>query len=307
MGQFSIHDLAEFSGIKQHTIRIWEQRYSFLAPQRASSTHRTYTAEELNVFLNVVLLNQNGLKISRIDRMSLAEKLEVLSKVMDQQQKAVHDLIICMAKMDGQGFDGVLKHAVLTWGIHDTLQQILLPFCDMVGLLENSSVKKYAENILLVRQSIKGALYAGIAASKGDEQEEAALLFLPPGEVHEFTLLYLHYMLQMNGIRSLYLAQVTQFGHLELICRKIKPRYIVTHCSKRSGAIRELVSFIEKIPGLLPRAVLLTIETSVPQSKSSSLHMHAAALPDALEAILQHEGRAANETSDLCPVPPDAR
>src|SRR5688500_3796634 len=104
MANFSINDLSELSGLKKHTIRVWEQRYSFLKPKRSQSQHRSYTAEELVVLLDAALLNNNGYKVSLIDKMSLEKKLLAFSRMVDNQQKAVLELIIQMARMDAAAF-----------------------------------------------------------------------------------------------------------------------------------------------------------------------------------------------------------
>ncbi|HVG42094.1 MAG TPA: MerR family transcriptional regulator [Chitinophagaceae bacterium] len=292
MRHFSIKDLAEFSGLKQHTIRIWEQRYSFLQPQRSQSSHRTYTAEELNVLLDVVLLNQNGYKISRIDKMTLEEKLQIFSKVVDQQQKAVHELIIHMAKMDAEGFEMALDSCMLTWGIHVTIQQILLPFCNMVGLLQTNGTKNYVENIIVVQQIIKQKLYTGIEkATATVDKKEKVLLFLPPGELQEITMLYLQYVLKTNGYTTVYLGHQLTVSYLNMISQHTKPQYIITHITKRSSTNHKSLSdFVLKMPGQLPQTKFISIEKPLtPACNAHQQYMYAATLPDVFEIMLQKE------------------
>src|SRR5688500_2615172 len=131
MTQFSIKDLADFSGIKPHTIRIWEQRFNFLKPSRTETARRVYNPEELNLFLEVMLLNQNGYKISKIAGMSMEDKLRLIEKMDESQQKlrTINELIIAMAEMDKDKFEQILHISIRFWGLDSTLMEVLLPFC----------------------------------------------------------------------------------------------------------------------------------------------------------------------------------
>ena len=61
--QYAIKDLERLSGIKAHTLRIWEQRYGILKPERTDTNIRYYTAEDLKRILNISLLSRIILKI----------------------------------------------------------------------------------------------------------------------------------------------------------------------------------------------------------------------------------------------------
>ena len=103
MNSFTIKDLENLSGIKAHTIRIWEQRYSFLKPQRTDTNIRHYSNEELKAILNIALLNKYGYKISHIDKMSLPEindKLLSLSQSQAQQERIVNELIQLLVDLE---------------------------------------------------------------------------------------------------------------------------------------------------------------------------------------------------------------
>jgi DNA-binding transcriptional MerR regulator len=111
MNAFTIKDLELLSGIKAHTIRIWEQRYGFLKPQRTDTNIRYYTNDELKTVLNIALLNKYGFKISHIDRMSYPEikdKIVSLSQSQAQQERAINDLIHHMVDMKIEDFEALL-------------------------------------------------------------------------------------------------------------------------------------------------------------------------------------------------------
>src|SRR5436189_6274760 len=111
MNSFTIKDLENLSGIKAHTIRIWEQRYTFLKPQRTDTNIRYYSNEELKTVLNIALLNKFGFKISHIDRMNFTEindKLVNLSQHQAQQERTVNELIGYMIDLDLDRFEDLL-------------------------------------------------------------------------------------------------------------------------------------------------------------------------------------------------------
>ena len=282
MANFSIKDLAEFSGIKPHTIRIWEQRYSFLQPQRSATSRRTYSTEELNVLLDVALLNQNGHKISRIDKMSFEEKLQVVSQITDQQQKSIHDLIIAMANMSTAEFDTALNKSIDQWGIHGTIQQVLLPFSDMIGLLQSGSSKAYAENIALIVPSIKQKLYLGLEACKAVNEKGKVLLFQPSGEPEALSLLYAQYLLKKDGFEPLNLGQVST-DHLQLIHQHTQPDFVITHAVKKGTGVKKIEQFADSLLSASEPPILISIENKI--GKKGQPFQYAASMSEAIEMV----------------------
>lgn len=112
MHSFTIKDLENLSGIKAHTIRIWEQRYSFLRPERTTTNIRYYSNRELKQLLNIALLNKYGYKISHIDKMNegeIREKIMSLSPMEAQQERVVNELIQAMVDLDAEAFESTLN------------------------------------------------------------------------------------------------------------------------------------------------------------------------------------------------------
>src|SRR5580704_14978693 len=138
MNTFTIKDLENLSGIKAHTIRIWEQRYSFLKPGRTDTNIRYYSNQELKTILNIALLNKYGFKISHIDKMSgpeLQNKIITLSHADARQERVVNDLIQHMFDLDIDNFEFLLDNYIITKGIDKTINQIIFPFLDRIGIL----------------------------------------------------------------------------------------------------------------------------------------------------------------------------
>jgi len=138
MNSFTIKDLENLSGIKAHTIRIWEQRYSFLKPSRTGTNIRYYCNEELKKLLNIALLNKYGYKISHIDKMSeneIKEKILALNQSEAQQERIVNELIRHMVDLDMEKFEAVLDNYILVKGIEKAITQIVFPYLEKIGIL----------------------------------------------------------------------------------------------------------------------------------------------------------------------------
>jgi DNA-binding transcriptional MerR regulator len=238
MGRYTIKDLADFSGLKKHTIRIWEQRFSFLRPQRTDGLRRYYTTEELNLLLKISLLNQNGYKVSRIAKMILEENALLNAQIaseLNNPPKAINDLIICMAEMNPEKFEIVLDQCIYAWGIHETISHIIIPFSERIGLLDKLDQKNYLENIQLIKPIIKQKIYTGIDKILPERViQKSVLLFLPPGENQELALLYVNYLLRKAGFKTIYVGPGIEIESLNLILDYVNPDYLVTHWIQRN-------------------------------------------------------------------------
>src|SRR5215210_4806335 len=138
MHSFTIKDLENLSGIKAHTIRIWEQRYQFLKPCRTQTNIRFYSNEELKRLLNIALLNKYGYKISHIDKMGeleLKEKILLLTNQEAQQERIVNELIQCMVDLNVDKLEDILDKYITSKGIERTITQIVFCFMEKIGIL----------------------------------------------------------------------------------------------------------------------------------------------------------------------------
>ncbi len=232
MNAFTIKDLENLSGIKAHTIRIWEQRYNFLKPQRTNTNIRYYTSDELKMILNISLLNKYGYKISHINKMEMPEikeKLLSLGHAQAQQERIVNELIQAMIDMEMDTFEAVLSDYITVRGIDRTINQIVFPFLERIGILWLTYHINPAQEHL-VTNIIRQKLIVGIEniSSLLNIQKEA-ILFLPEGEYHEIGLLYLYYLLKSRGIKVLYLGANVPLKDLEFIAKLKKPAFLFTH------------------------------------------------------------------------------
>lgn len=232
MHSFTIKDLENLSGIKAHTIRIWEQRYSFLKPNRTGTNIRFYTNEELKKILNVALLNKYGFKISHIDKMNemeMREKILSLNQMEAQQERIVNMLIQNMVDLDMESFEAVLDNFIASRGIERTISQILFPYLEKIGILWLTNHINPAQEHL-VTNIIRQKLIIGIENVRSTiKTGKSVLLFLPETEYHELSLLFMNYMLKSKGVSTIYLGCSIPLKDVEFVARLKKPDYLYTH------------------------------------------------------------------------------
>lgn len=232
MSSYTIKDLENLSGIKAHTIRIWEQRYSFLKPNRTGTNIRFYSNEELKKLLNVALLNKFGFKISHIDRMNegeINEKIFSLNLQEALQDRLVNTLIQHMIDLDMESFEDVLDDFIAAKGIERSITQIIFPFLERIGILWlTNHINPGQEH--LVTNIIRQKLIVGIdTTNSAIKINKTILLFLPEGEYHELSLLFMNYMLKSKGLKTIYLGCNIPLKDVEYLAKLKSPDFIYTH------------------------------------------------------------------------------
>jgi len=232
MHSFTIKDLENLSGIKAHTIRIWEQRYQFLKPSRTDTNIRYYSCDELKKLLNIALLNKYGFKISHIDKMreeELKEKIMSLTGAEALQERIVNELIQCMIDLDIEKLEDILDRYINAKGIERAITQILFPFLEKIGVLWltnhiNPAQEHFVTNI------IRQKLIVGIEQVRSSiKVDKSILLFLPEGEHHELGLLFVHYLLKSRGVTVIYLGANIPLNDVEYVVKLKKPDYLFSH------------------------------------------------------------------------------
>ncbi len=230
MSTYSIKDLEQLSGIKAHTLRIWEQRYSLLSPKRTDTNIRYYDDDDLKLILNVALLNDNGYKISKIAMMANEEMREEVMKLTDRSlthDDQIHALTICMIEMDEDRFDKILSTNILKLGFEQTMLNIIYPFMSKIGVLwQTGAINPAQEHFIsnLVRQKLIVAIDGQVSVGRGKK----FLLFLPEGELHEISILFASYLIKNKGHKVIYLGQSTPNEDLFTVYNLHKPDYLLT-------------------------------------------------------------------------------
>ena len=232
MNSFTIKDLANLSGIKAHTLRIWEQRYGFLKPNRTFTNIRYYSNEELKTILNIALLNKYGFKISHIDKMThveMREKILSLNQLQAQQERIVNELIQNMIDLDTETFESSLNDYIAAKGIERTITQIIFPYLEKIGILWLTNHINPAQEHL-VTNIIRQKLISGIETVKSPLKSDVkVLLFLPEGEYHELGLLFMYFLLKNRGINVIYLGANIPLKDIEYLVNYKKPDYLYCH------------------------------------------------------------------------------
>lgn len=232
MNAFTIKDLENLSGIRAHTIRIWEQRYTFLKPQRTETNIRYYNGDELRIILNVALLNKYGYRISHIDRMKsdeIREKILSLPHSIAMQDRIVNELIQFMVQIDMEKFENALNEFILSRGIEKTITQIIFPFLEKIGILWTTNHINPAQEHL-VSNIVRQKLIAGIETTTSHIQvNKEVLLFLPEGEHHEMGLLFVCYLFKSRGAKLWYLGANVPLKDIDYVIKIKKPDIIYTH------------------------------------------------------------------------------
>jgi DNA-binding transcriptional MerR regulator len=230
MGEYKIRDLEQLTGIKAHTIRIWEQRYNLLEPSRTDTSIRYYTDKELAFILKVALLNKNGYKISRISEMSEKEinkSIEKLSNDKNSESIYFEKLLLGLVQMDEKLFIETLEDLINKFGLLLTFEKHLIPFLDKIGVMwVVGSINPAQEHFVthLIRQKIV------VETDKLplNKSEELYFLYLPENEWHELGVLFYNYALRNAGKSTIYLGQCLPIDSLFLCIQKYNPTHLVT-------------------------------------------------------------------------------
>ena len=147
MGYYTIKDLEQLSGIKAHTLRIWEQRHNILHPKRTDTNIRYYDDEDLRLILNISLLKENGFKISKIAEMSKENLQEEVASITDQKFNypiQIQALTISMLEMDENRFEKIISSNTLQHGFENTMLKIIYPFLIKIGYLWQAKLFFYS-------------------------------------------------------------------------------------------------------------------------------------------------------------------
>ncbi|MCU0449455.1 MAG: MerR family transcriptional regulator [Bernardetiaceae bacterium] len=232
MSYYSIKDLENLTGIKAHTIRMWEQRYGIIKPDRTDTNIRLYGPDELKLMLNIALLNNHGYKISKIAQMSYDE---VCQRVLETINKAnnfddqINALTVAMIDLDEEQFEKIMATNILQYGFEKTMTNIVYPFLVKIGTLwTTNAINPAQEHFItnLIRQKIIVAIDGQFEPNRVNPKK--FMLFLPEGELHEISLLFACYIIKSRGNKVIYLGQSMPMTDLYEVFQLHKPDYLLT-------------------------------------------------------------------------------
>ena len=232
IGKYNIKDLAVLSGIKAHTLRIWEQRYGILEPQRTETNIRLYSNEDLKRILNVSTLNKHGIKISKIALLKESEINDAVKKISFEAKDStdlIDSLIVAMVDLDEELFSRVVSLNTLKEGFELTVTNVIFPFLHKTGVMwQTGAINPAQEHFItnLIRQKLVSAI--DTIKAPDTKTAKKIMFYLPEGELHEISLLLYAYMAKSRGYTSVYLGQSVPFNDLIKVNTITNAQSIVT-------------------------------------------------------------------------------
>lgn len=260
MAVYSIKDLEKLSGIKAHTIRMWEHRYNIIEPRRTKTNIRYYQDDDLKFLLNVALLNKNGVKISKIAKMSrneVAEEVAAISEINFEYGTQLDALTISMIEMDEYKFDRIISTNIQQLGFERTMLEIIYPFLDKLSILWlTGSINPVQENFMsyLIRQKLIVAI--DNEPLPNERNARKFLIYLPEGERQELSMLFMHYLLKSRKNHVVYIGQDISLTDLKDAYLILKPDYIFTMITE-TFAKEPVQQYIDRLAATFPNCKVL--------------------------------------------------
>ncbi len=233
MGQYSIKEIESISGVKAHTLRIWEQRYDFLKPRRTDTNIRYYTDEQMRLLLNIGTLNRHGMKISKIAELGANELskqvLDIYSST-HQPDDMMDALVHAMIDFDERRFERTLSLAINKLGLENAFTQLAFPFMSRTGVLWTTGSVNVAQEHF-VTNLLRRKLLVAIDGLLVDPQPNGKkfVLFLPENEVHDLLLLFTEYLVRKHGHHVLYLGAAMPINDLREVIKARNPDFLLTY------------------------------------------------------------------------------
>ncbi len=220
---FSIKNLENLSGIKAHTLRIWEKRYNLLEPERTYTNIRRYSLDSLRKLLNVTLLYNHGFKISKIASLKQDEIPKLVRSIAlkaNSEQVAINAFKLSMINFDYELFDTNYEEILQHHDFEYLFMQVFMPLMRELGILwQTGAISPSHEHFItnLVKQKIH--LQTELLQKNKFEQSQQPIfvLFLPENEIHELGILYLNYLILSKGYRTIFLGQSLQTTSLQTL------------------------------------------------------------------------------------------
>lgn len=229
MKKYSISDIESLIGIKAHTIRAWETRYNLVPPKRTPTNIRYYDESDLKMLLNIVALNENGYKISRIAKLSkqqIQDLVVQLNADWGNENVQLMNLSNAALRYDEKEFSKILSGCIKEMGLINVMDRVLFPFMKRVGMLWQTgtidpSQEHFAANLIRDRIIVEiDKLHKPVK-----EKPLRFLLFLPEAEMHETGLLFTRYLLKKCGHETLYLGAEIPYTDIRKVIESYQPDY----------------------------------------------------------------------------------
>ncbi len=240
MQQFTIKDIEHLTGIKAHTIRIWEKRYAFFNPSRSDTNIRFYSTEEVILLLNVGLLNKYGFKISQIAEMPPPQREQNIEQLdfNARNENLVNKLIMQMIMLDMDAYEQLLSAYILQNGTDDGINNIILPFLQKISLLRNEHHVHNAQEHLMFSVLRKKIIAGILLLDNPGTHTKTVLMFLHEDNHDDIDLLLMQYFIKQRGMHVIYLGTNVPVKDVLQIASNKKPDYIYTMLNKEFTSLK---------------------------------------------------------------------
>ncbi len=252
---YSIRDLENLTGVKTHTIRVWEQRYGLLTPTRTVGNQRCYCEKNLLRLQHIALLNRQGMRISQIAQLQpcqIAEMAGQFSKDKLNAPPPVVALFLATVALDEMAFDRVFSEHQAAFGFEKTMQVLVNPLLEKLNSMTAVGTCKAAHGKFvnqILRRKFAAAIDQICCAAPG--QSETFLLFLPEAETPDLTLLFLHHFLRSRHRRVVNLGSGVCPAAIREAGQMLRPQFVVAQFSEgmaASAAREHLAQWAEVLP-----------------------------------------------------------
>tara|TARA_B100000768_G_scaffold54979_1_gene53485 strand:+ start:118 stop:1017 length:900 start_codon:yes stop_codon:yes gene_type:complete len=250
---FSIKDLENLSGIKAHTIRIWEKRYNLLVPERTDTNIRTYNLRSLQKLMNISFLNSNGYKVSRIaalNEFQIASKVKEISYLGNTETHAFNAFKLAMLNFDQLLFYNTYNRLLEEKSFREVFYDLFIPIIQDIGLLwQTLTITPSHEHFLSVHIRQKVLIHIErIQSANPKPNTKTFVLFLPHNEIHDIGLLFINYELLSRGYHTIYLGESVPIEDLNLLNNLHEDITFVTYFTIKPDP-SEVENYLKKLYG----------------------------------------------------------
>jgi methanogenic corrinoid protein MtbC1 len=248
---FNIRDLENLTGIKAHTIRIWEKRYKILEPMRTDTNIRFYDVASLQKLLNISTLNSFGYKISALAKMP-QEKIPVLVKEVLSNKSlnnhVLNNFKLAMMNFDQSLFLNTYNSLLQEKSFREIFYEFFIPLLDEIGYLwQTNTITPAHEHFIsfLIKQKLASNIEK-LLLQPSYKNDRIFVLYLPENEIHELGLMFLNYELALNGFRCIYLGESVPIDNLKDVKNYFDDITFITYCTVEPG-MEEINDYINTL------------------------------------------------------------
>jgi MerR family transcriptional regulator, light-induced transcriptional regulator len=270
MNNYSIKQLELISGIKAHTIRIWEKRYGVFSPQRTETNIRRYNEKDVQLILNIVLLTRNGFKISKVANKSSQEIAQLIRQLTTQQPSSdknnLEPLLLSILSYNQSEFKSLLNQRIEEQGLEKTFENTLIPLLYQIGILwQTRTINSTHEHLFsnIIRQTI---IFHTEQIKEPKKNSSLFLFFLPEGEYHEIGLLFYNYIAKKMGHQTSYLGQSTPVDDVVQMAKAVNPTIIFTSTSTKISKVN-LLDVLKTLQKKVPHCHLFISSSIINQDR----------------------------------------